>query len=91
MTSQGLVVDGGGERKGIVGMLGNGVAGHGGTVTFGSVGMAGIAGIAGKVEPVGNVAVGRVGIAGNEGNVTLGRGGIVGSVVGGKGVSVEGF
>ncbi|XP_059639642.1 uncharacterized protein LOC132282018 [Cornus florida] len=83
MTSQGLVVDGGGERNGIVGIVvgmvgiegivGSEVAGNGGKGLFGNGG---------------SVALGMVGIAGNGGNVTLGIEGIVGSVGAGSGAEV---
>ena len=87
------MVDGGGERKGIVGMvfgregivvgkLGSEVAGNGGSVTFGIVvGIVGRVGIwvLGKVGTGGNVVVGRVGIVGNGGKLTLGRVGIFGT------------
>ncbi|KAA8546725.1 hypothetical protein F0562_003138 [Nyssa sinensis] len=88
MTSQGLVVEGGGEKKGIVGivvgmvgiegivvgMVGSEVAGSGGSVTCGTEGM------------VGSVGFGRDGIwvLGKGGNVGFGKVGAVGSV--GKGV-----
>ena len=64
MTSQAPVLhfDGGGERKGIVGivvgMVGNGLPGRGGSVTLGTVGM------------VGNVGTW---VLGNGGNVDFGR------------------
>ncbi|KAA8546738.1 hypothetical protein F0562_003167 [Nyssa sinensis] len=75
-ASQGLLVDGGGDRKGIVGMVGIegivvGMVGSGGSVTLGTVGMDG------------NVGFGRDGIwmLGNGGNVGFGRvGAAVGSV-----------
>ncbi|KAA8530757.1 hypothetical protein F0562_005475 [Nyssa sinensis] len=88
LASQGLVVDGGGERKGIVGnvvgMVGSEAAGRG---ELGKLAMLvaeylamvalGSIGMAGNG---GNVGLGNVGMAGNGGNVAFGRGGIVGSV-----------
>ena len=77
-------MDGGGERKGFVGMVGNeGIVvgmeeGSGGSATFGSVRMVGSVGFGrdGSVGRVGNGVVGRPGIAGKGGNVGLGRDGI---------------
>ncbi|CAK9169171.1 unnamed protein product [Ilex paraguariensis] len=92
LASQGLVVGGGGERKGIEGnvvgmvgiegMVGREVAGSGGSDTFGMVGSGGIwvAGIGGNVGFGRIGTVGSVGIAGSGGNVDLGRDGNVGSV-----------
>ncbi|XP_057496718.1 uncharacterized protein LOC130781533 [Actinidia eriantha] len=95
MTSQGLVVDGGGERRGIVGIVigmvgmegivvgrfGSKVAGSGGSVTFGIVGMVGIW-VLGNGGNVGFGSVGK-GVVGNGGNVVaLGNVGIAGN--GGK-------
>ncbi|KAA8546727.1 hypothetical protein F0562_003166 [Nyssa sinensis] len=86
ISSQGLVVEGGGEKKGIVGMIegivvgmvGSGVAGNGGRVTFGSVGI------------VGNVGFGRDGIwvLGKGGNVGFGKVGAIGKEVLGNGGNV---
>ncbi|KAH7566839.1 hypothetical protein JRO89_XS08G0243700 [Xanthoceras sorbifolium] len=85
--------DGGGEKKGIVGIV-VGMFGNGGSVTFGAVGKLGSVGF-GKDGNVGfgnggSVALGKVvgregnGVEGNGGNVSFGRvgnegnGGIVG-------------
>ncbi|KAK1587301.1 hypothetical protein Q3G72_011583 [Acer saccharum] len=88
--------DGGGEKEGmvgiegiVVGMVGSGVEGNGGSVTFGAVGKVGSVGF-GKdgiwvVGKGGNVAFGRLG---NGGRVPLGRVGCVGSV--GNGVDGNG-
>ncbi|XP_057492458.1 uncharacterized protein LOC130778067 [Actinidia eriantha] len=95
MTSQGLVVDGGGERRGIVGIvvgmvgiegivvgrLGSEVAGSGGIVTIGTVGMVGIW-VLGNGGNVGFSRVGSVGkrALGSGGNVAaLGNVGIAGN------------
>lgn len=89
------MVDGGGVKNGIegmvvgilkvgkdgivVGMVGSDV-GNGGNVTLGIV--VGTVGIVGRevVGIGGNAAFGRVGIAGSGGNATLGRAGTVGNV-----------
>ena len=84
MSSQGLVVAGGGERNGIEGivvgivgiegMVGK-VVGRGGNVSFGIEGMAGMLGSGGSVAlgKDGNVGCGIVGRDGKGGNVGLGR------------------
>lgn len=75
------MVDGGGERKGIVGMVGNeGIVvgkelGSGGRATFGIVGSVGFGRDGCCAGRVGNGTVGRPGIAGRGGNVGLGRDG----------------
>ena len=52
--TQGLLVAGGGERKGIVGIVGiEGMLGRGGKVTFGSVGKVGMVGMLGSGGSVG--------------------------------------
>ncbi|TXG60098.1 hypothetical protein EZV62_014671 [Acer yangbiense] len=93
--------DGGGEREGMVGIegivvgtVGSGIEGNGGSVTFGAVGKVGSVGF-GKdgiwvVGKGGNVAFGRLGngVDGNGGRVALGRVGCVGSV--GNGVDGNG-
>ncbi|CAK9169175.1 unnamed protein product [Ilex paraguariensis] len=91
LASQGLLVDGGGDRKGmegnvvgmegIEGMVGREVAGSGGSDTFGMAGMVGSEGIwvAGRGGNVGFGKVGAVGIVGiavNGGSEGLGRDGI---------------
>ncbi|XP_059455734.1 uncharacterized protein LOC132185934 [Corylus avellana] len=95
MAFQGVLVvqfDGGGEKKGmvgivvgmvgiegiVVGMVGNGMAGRGGRVSLGSAGKVGN----GMLGSGGNVALGRVGIEGKGG-----KDGIVGSVNAGGGAA----
>ncbi|KAL6959451.1 hypothetical protein U1Q18_039601 [Sarracenia purpurea var. burkii] len=87
----GLVVDGGGERKGmagivvgmvgiegiVVGKLGSEAAASGGSVTFGKVGTVGKVGIWVLGKGGSAVVVGRV--VGNGGNVNLGTAGNGGS------------
>ncbi|CAK9167242.1 unnamed protein product, partial [Ilex paraguariensis] len=88
VTSQGLVVDRGGYRKGkvgivtgmvemkgiIVGIVGS-AAGRGGNVAFGIVGMVGRVGF-GMVLGIGKIVVfGRVGAVGSLGNGIVGNGG----------------
>ncbi|CAL5365180.1 unnamed protein product [Camellia sinensis] len=77
----------------VVGIVGSEVAGSGGRVNVGRVGMVGSVGL-GKVDGIwvlgsgGSVGIGKLGIVGivgkgilgNGGNVTLGRDGIVGVV-----------
>ncbi|KAK9231492.1 hypothetical protein WN943_021728 [Citrus x changshan-huyou] len=80
-SSGGMTLDGGGERKGIVGMVGiegivvgidgNGAVGNGGSVTFGAAGNVGFGSVGNGVEGNG----GRVVIDGIGGNVAFGRGG----------------
>uniref|UniRef100_A0A6P4AWG0 uncharacterized protein LOC107427690 isoform X2 n=1 Tax=Ziziphus jujuba TaxID=326968 RepID=A0A6P4AWG0_ZIZJJ len=88
---QGLVFEGGGEKKGILdgivgmeGMFGSEVAGRGGKLSFGRLGMFGMVGSGGRVPGlgrdgcvVGNVGKGgKFGMVGNGGN--LGKfGGVV--------------
>ncbi|KAK3013226.1 hypothetical protein RJ639_009044 [Escallonia herrerae] len=106
LASHGLVVDGGGEKNGIlgrvvgmlgiegtvVGMVGNGVAGNGGSVTLGILGMVGSVGfgrdgiwVLGKGGNVGFGKlvgiVGRVGkeVAGNGASTAVGRVGVAGN------------
>lgn len=83
---QGLVFAGGGERKGIdwipegilgifEGMFGRElVAGRGGKLSFGTLGMVGKLGSGGKVVGLGRDGWGRVGMEGNGGNVVVGFG-----------------
>ena len=92
MIHQGLVVDGGGERKGIVGMvvgivgiegivvgrLGSEVAGNGGSATFGIAGMVGNVGIWVLGKSGSAVDFGRVcGTVGSVGRGVVGNGGNV--------------
>ena len=77
------MVDGGGEKKGIVGMVGNeGIVvgmeeSSGGSATFGNVGIVGSVGFVrdGSGGSVGFGGVGN-GVVGRGGNVGLGRDGI---------------
>ncbi|KAF8411792.1 hypothetical protein HHK36_004351 [Tetracentron sinense] len=81
-AAMGLVVEGGGEKKGIevgmegivVGMVGIGIADNGGNATFGIVGMVGMVGSGG------NEGLGKVGnwVLGNGGSVGIGKVGMVG-------------
>ncbi|KAM7515774.1 hypothetical protein LguiA_005357 [Lonicera macranthoides] len=99
-----LVVDGGGEKKGIVGivvgMVGSegivvGIVGSGGSVAAGTLGIVGNVGLGRDgtwlLGKGGNVGLGRVGAIGRVGNWVVGNGGsvAVGSVgMAGKGGSV---
>lgn len=90
-SNHGLVVEGGGERKGIEGIVGiEGMVGivieeNGGNVILGRVGMVGSVGMVGMVGiggSGGKVVLGRVGATGRGGNgggnVGLGNDGMVG-------------
>ncbi|GFY90796.1 hypothetical protein Acr_07g0009930 [Actinidia rufa] len=104
MIHQGLVVDGGGERKGIVGMvvgivgikgivvgrLGSEVAGNGGSVPFGIAGMVGNVGIWVLGKGGSAVDFGRVGGAvGSVGSGVVGNGGNV-ATLGNVGIAGSG-